>query len=200
MCPMNICVQELLSIADIYKQSKNITDSTISNYVFGNGVMMARLRSGADITTKRQQKAIQWFADNWPSNLQWPSHLAAKPKTKAELKAECELALLRKQAIELNSSGILANPKLFCQISGISRDLLRQLVRNYGNGGKFQHKSYPRPIINYNGTPKPTATETALRMLVDSGDNRFTNFIAKRQYIIQFNKQIFQKTKLKQAL
>ena len=183
----------ILDIADIYSSHFKIKQSTLSLYVFNDGKVLSRLKAGCSLTTKRQQKAIQWFADNWPAGVNWPQHLVQKPQTTAAIKAEYEASLLCKQAIELNADGVIANPKLFCQAANISRDLLRQLVRNYGNGGKYQNQ-YPKPIYDAAGKASATASEVALKMLVASGDSRFSNFAASHIHALQYTAKIEQNT------
>ena len=37
---------------------------------------MRRLRAGADITSRRAERIIQWLSDHWPAALAWPSDIA----------------------------------------------------------------------------------------------------------------------------
>ena len=191
----------ILDLATMYSQAKGVSLSRISNLIFSQGTKIKQLQAGAGLTMKRYFSAIQWFADNWPSDLHWPEDLVKKPQTAAEKKAEYENSLLQKQAIELNADGILANPKIFCKVADISRDLLRQLIRNYGDGGKFQNKRTFKRNFDANDKLVPTSTEIALRMLVTSGDKRFSNFIASQQRKQQMVTQVWNKVPqtLKQA-
>ena len=37
--------------------------------------MYDRLCSGADITTRRATRIVQWFSDHWPTDLEWPADI-----------------------------------------------------------------------------------------------------------------------------
>ena len=69
-------VQDLLRIADAYKEADGLTvDSTVSHRVFGDSKKLSALRCGADITVGRFNAALQWFAANWPEGASRPEGL-----------------------------------------------------------------------------------------------------------------------------
>jgi hypothetical protein len=66
----------LLELCDAYAVRKVLTLSRISTVVFNDGKVIARLKSGADITVGRLEGAIKWFDAHWPDDLPWPEGLA----------------------------------------------------------------------------------------------------------------------------
>jgi hypothetical protein len=68
--------QHLIEIADAYKVAASIErDQTVSYRVFGDSAKLTALRTGADITVKRFNAALEWFAGNWPSGHPMPKAL-----------------------------------------------------------------------------------------------------------------------------
>ena len=65
-------IDALLSIASTYEGATGLSASRVSTIVFNDGKILDRLRTGADITVGRAERAIQWFSDNWPAELTWP--------------------------------------------------------------------------------------------------------------------------------
>ena len=43
----------------------------------------AILEDGADLHTRRFEKAVQWFSDNWPAEAAWPEQIM-RPRQTAE--------------------------------------------------------------------------------------------------------------------
>lgn len=78
---------QLLLVAQAYAAASHLSESRISTVVFNDGKVLARLRSGADVTTARYEKAMCWFSANWPDGHNWPVQvtrpmLAAPPMLK----------------------------------------------------------------------------------------------------------------------
>lgn len=58
----------LIERADAYKAATGITeDTTVSHRVFGDTKKLGALRRGGDITVRRFNAAMAWFAANWPA-------------------------------------------------------------------------------------------------------------------------------------
>ena len=53
--------------------ARGVTVNTMSRHCSGSGDLYSRLRAGADITSRRAERILQWFADHWPADLAWPS-------------------------------------------------------------------------------------------------------------------------------
>ena len=64
---------QLLTVSETFAASTSLSESRISTMVFNDGKVLARLRGGADVTTCRFERAMEWFAGNWPSQVDWPA-------------------------------------------------------------------------------------------------------------------------------
>lgn len=60
---------------------QKVTHWAISMRMFGKGDFFAKLISGErkGCHTETAETSFQWFSDNWPSDLDWPAHIA-RPK------------------------------------------------------------------------------------------------------------------------
>lgn len=67
---------QLLKISEVFAAATGLSESRISTVVFNDGKVLARLRSGADVTTGRFERAMLWFADHWPADVDWPAGVA----------------------------------------------------------------------------------------------------------------------------
>lgn len=69
--------EQLLALAREYGRAEKIPLSTVSWRVFGDNKKLGAIESGADIQTRRFEKAVEWFRDNWPTCAAWPAGVAA---------------------------------------------------------------------------------------------------------------------------
>lgn len=76
-------IAHLLRVADAYKASTGVEDTTVSNRVFADTKKIGAMRNGADITIGRFNAALHWFSTNWPEGAEWPTDVprptAAQP-------------------------------------------------------------------------------------------------------------------------
>lgn len=85
---------------------------------------------------RRARKALQWFSDNWPLNLEWPSDIPRpvptpdSPATRILLHTQQNNPLIR-----LNTKGEIADVKGFCWRLSAQRSQFDQVVRQYRDGG-----------------------------------------------------------------
>ena len=45
----------------------------------GNGKFLNNLEKGAGCTVETHRKCLEWMAENWPEDLDWPTNIA-RPK------------------------------------------------------------------------------------------------------------------------
>ena len=64
-------------------QATNRSQSTVVRLATGSGDTLARLRRGGTITTRRADRAFQWFSDHWPDGLEWPADIP-RPEPRPE--------------------------------------------------------------------------------------------------------------------
>ncbi len=72
----------LVRLAETYAEHLQLTLSTVSTYARSDGKFFGRLKAGSGCTLKTASTIVQWFADNWPEDLAWPSGIARPAKTK----------------------------------------------------------------------------------------------------------------------
>lgn len=78
-------IDQLLTLARAYGLAAGIKASTVSWRVFGDSKKLADIEAGADIQVRRQERAMRWFAENWPSGAEWPSDVPRPhPSTPSE--------------------------------------------------------------------------------------------------------------------
>ena len=68
-------IEALIRLIEIYAEATGLTYATVSTYCSGAGDFYARLKRGCDVTTRRAARVTQWFSDNWPADLVWPSDI-----------------------------------------------------------------------------------------------------------------------------
>lgn len=68
-------INALLTLVDAYRLAHKVSDARVSTLVFNDGGRIAMLRDGKDIGTRRLERAIQWFSDNWPADAVWPTEV-----------------------------------------------------------------------------------------------------------------------------
>lgn len=54
----------------------------ISMRIFGKGDFFKKMIAGGDCRTSTADRAMQWFADNWPADLAWPKDIVRPAKSK----------------------------------------------------------------------------------------------------------------------
>ncbi len=65
-------ISHFLSLVDEYRRVREVSDSRVSTLVFNDGSRIALIRGGGDLGTRRMQRAIEWFSENWPEGAIWP--------------------------------------------------------------------------------------------------------------------------------
>ena len=131
----------ILRLSETYCAEKSTSESRVSTLIFNQGMRIKRFRNGGGLTVASYNKAIQWFSDHWPLDLEWPHNIprpaptadSAAAKAVAEAKAKSPLT-------SLTDDGIIANPSAFCQAMYASRHTYDQAVRQYAIGKPREHR------------------------------------------------------------
>lgn len=76
----------LIALCRLFAEHRQRSLSTISRLATGSGETVSRLERGCAITTRRAARAIQWFSDHWPEDLDWPTD-TPRPKPSGDLDA-----------------------------------------------------------------------------------------------------------------
>lgn len=74
----------LVTLAEIYAAHRGLSLSTVSTYAAGDGKFFPALRGSAGCTLRRAARVLEWFSDNWPSDLEWP-HDIPRPAAKRRI-------------------------------------------------------------------------------------------------------------------
>lgn len=62
----------LITTSAAYCEAKGLSRSRVSTLVFNDGKALARIAAGGDLNTRSFEKAMLWFAFNWPDATPWP--------------------------------------------------------------------------------------------------------------------------------
>lgn len=65
-------IDHLLAVARAFGDAAELPDTTVSWRVFGDTKKLPRIKAGADLQTRRLEKAMRWFSTNWPAGHAWP--------------------------------------------------------------------------------------------------------------------------------
>ena len=70
---VNMHTQHLVTLADAYGAHSGRSTATISKWIVGHARLFSRLRDGHGTTVHTYNRAVGWFARNWPADLPWPA-------------------------------------------------------------------------------------------------------------------------------
>lgn len=76
--------QHLISLCDAYAAHTNLSHWRVSFLARGDGQFFKRLRAGGGCTVKTAGVTLQWFAEHWPVDLEWPRDIP-RPEKKKEV-------------------------------------------------------------------------------------------------------------------
>lgn len=66
------CIESLLLVARTYAEAEGLPLTTVSWRVFNAAGKVADIIGGADLSTRRFEAAMAWFATNWTDKAAWP--------------------------------------------------------------------------------------------------------------------------------
>lgn len=81
-------IDQLLVVAHAFGEAAELPETTVSWRVFGDTKKLPRLKAGADLQTRRLERAMRWFSTNWPEGHAWPDGVPrsiAAPEHRAEV-------------------------------------------------------------------------------------------------------------------
>ncbi len=68
-------ISHVIRLVAALANASNRSPHTVSRWASGDGMLYKRLIGGADITSRRHARMIQWFSDHWPPDLEWPADI-----------------------------------------------------------------------------------------------------------------------------
>lgn len=66
---------QILLIADTFARHRGVGRKRVSKLVLNRGSKLDDIAEGGDLTTSIFERAMLWFADNWPEDLLWPEEV-----------------------------------------------------------------------------------------------------------------------------
>ena len=77
--------ESLQRLCDEYRTAVDRSESRVGALAAGNPFFYRRLRDGGSCTIRLYHRVLQWFSDNWPAHLEWPSDVP-RPSPASETK------------------------------------------------------------------------------------------------------------------
>lgn len=75
-------IESLLAVSRAYAEGCGVELKTVSSRVFDDGKVLDRVAGGGDISARRADAALIWFASNWPDSVAWPDEVR-RPEVEA---------------------------------------------------------------------------------------------------------------------
>lgn len=76
----------LTTLAETMAAHQGVTHYAISMRALGKGDFFKKLMAGGDCRTVTAARVLDWFANNWPTDLEWP-RAVPRPETRAETRS-----------------------------------------------------------------------------------------------------------------
>ena len=78
-------LRDLITLAETYTAFVNRSEATVSNQITTHARFFERIRAGKGCNFITFKKALAWFHENWPADLEWPSDIPRPaPQSKKE--------------------------------------------------------------------------------------------------------------------
>ncbi len=75
---------DIVKQAEAYCAHTGKTLSTVGSYAVRDGKFFLRLGNGGGCTLRTAKRVIEWFSDNWPTDLEWPREIPRPTPNKKE--------------------------------------------------------------------------------------------------------------------
>jgi hypothetical protein len=70
-------IENLVKVADAYCAATGQSRASVAKTIFGRGGHFDDLANGVrDLATGTHERALAWFAGNWPEDAAWPADIA----------------------------------------------------------------------------------------------------------------------------
>ena len=192
-------MSHIIFLIEEYARAQGISVSYVGRLAANDGKLHSRLVSGADTTCRTATRIVQWFSDNWPLGVLWPTDIPRpdpapdSPHVKALVEST---GLTLKEApipseisaLALNSKGHLADPRalatslVFVPTGIDDTELVAAMVGSYYQvvaqyaDGKARARKWPR---------KGNNMDRILTALMEAGDVRFAQRIKREQELLE---------------
>lgn len=78
-------IEQIFLVADVFGQATGRSRGRVSDMVFGRGGKLQAIADGADVGSRRLEKAMHWFSENWPEGVAWPADVPRPSFDAAEM-------------------------------------------------------------------------------------------------------------------
>lgn len=75
--------EHLITLVQTLAVHTGRSEATLSNKAAGNATLFERLREGKGCNILTAEKVLNWFAANWPDDLEWPRDVP-RPSSKKD--------------------------------------------------------------------------------------------------------------------
>lgn len=76
-------IEDVIKLSEAYVSYTGLRPSTVSTYAANDGKWLVGLMEGtAGCTIRKANRVIQWYSDNWPTDLAWPAGVRRPAKSK----------------------------------------------------------------------------------------------------------------------
>lgn len=75
-------IEQINRMANAYARHTKLKRSTLGVHIVNDGKFFPRLDDGGQCTVRTAERVAQWFANNWPEDLEWPADIPRPPKSK----------------------------------------------------------------------------------------------------------------------
>jgi hypothetical protein len=77
-------IEKILRLARTYSEHVGLSIHTVSTYAANDGKLFKNFaEKDAQCTVRRAEMLVQWFSDNWPTDLGWPNGIDRPSPRKA---------------------------------------------------------------------------------------------------------------------
>lgn len=84
-------IAKLLIVAGAYCAATGLSRARVATLVFNHGAKFDLIEAGKDLNTRSYEKAMLWFASNWPDGAAWPEGID-RPEAPSPLAPEQAVA------------------------------------------------------------------------------------------------------------
>jgi hypothetical protein len=65
----------LIQLGARLAQFRARSEATVSQWIVGHARLFSRLKAGRGCNAHTYQDAMDWFSQNWPADLEWPTDI-----------------------------------------------------------------------------------------------------------------------------
>lgn len=71
--------KQLVCLAETMATARGLSEARIANLAGCDGNFFSRLRTGGGCRVDTLNRVVDFFSSNWPTNVEWPEEIIARP-------------------------------------------------------------------------------------------------------------------------